>query len=211
MADDTAHDGVVDPSATPDVGLDRGFRLDPADVPDLEAQAAELTRRIARELAMAAPEGWERVDAVFSLTVVAEVVQVFYSVGEQAVRIEPAESTMRMVRQERVLSGRLDSGPWWRLVLGLARTGELEVDHDYGDEPFPDAHMLPPQAYRADVTAYPRDRLPTWLAAYVGHEDRQSRSPQHAAAAARTNRVNKVRASLAGLDLRHHRLMPAGE
>ncbi|MFE4461740.1 hypothetical protein ACFROC_30690, partial [Nocardia tengchongensis] len=40
----------------------------------------------------------------------------------------------------------------------------------------------------ADLDAFPRDSLPVWLAAYVGHDNRQSRTPRQAATQARADR-----------------------
>lgn len=161
----------------------------------VEAQATELTHRIARELAIAGPEGWRRLEAVFSLTVAGGVMYVLYfDDADRMVRVDPPDEVVEVVRLQREVSARLGDGPWWRLALSLEVTGQLEADYDYGDEPFPDDQLLVPEAYRADLQAFPRDRLPVWLAAYIGHDNRQWRSPQQAAEQARADRAAGVTA-----------------
>ncbi|MEU7632000.1 hypothetical protein AB0C34_18720 [Nocardia sp. NPDC049220] len=165
--------------------------------PDIAERAKELGHQIARELAASGPQGWARLNAVFALTTVAEVAQVFFSDDqERSVRIQPTAGVLELVRQQRQLSAQLTAGPWWRFVLTLSNAGEMEVDYDYGDEPFPDDQLFAPEIYRADLEAYPRDSLPVWLAAYVGHGGRQSRPAREAVAQARADREAGVRAVL---------------
>ncbi|MFI5776855.1 hypothetical protein [Nocardia sp. NPDC051570] len=156
----------------------------------IEDQATDLAQRVARELAVTGPEGWHRLEAVFVLTVAGGAHTVlFYDEDDQAARVEPSDEIVDMVRTQRELSAPLGDGPWWRLTLELDVSGRVEVDYDYGDEPFPDEHLLVPEAYRADLEAFPRRRLPVWLAAYLEHDDQQSRSPQQAATQARADRA----------------------
>ncbi|AYF79453.1 hypothetical protein D7D52_28340 [Nocardia yunnanensis] len=155
--------------------------------------AREVTHRIARELATAAPEGWERVDATFAWTVTDKTWNVVYSAGEQAVRVEPTQSVLLMVQEQRELAARMSEGPWWRMRISLNNTGQVQTDYDYGDEPFPDDQLFPAEAYLADLREYPRERLPIWLAAYVSHGGRLLRPPRVAAEQARTDRANEVR------------------
>ncbi|WP_433520611.1 hypothetical protein ACQPZ2_24600 [Nocardia pseudovaccinii] len=89
------------------------------------------------------------------------------------------------LRRLRELSARLEHGPWWRFLLWLSESGETEFGYDYGDEPFPDGQLFAPEIYRSDLEAYPRQRLPVWFAAYVGHGDRQTRGPRSAVTAVR--------------------------
>lgn len=174
----TAPETVPAPEATaaPDVG----FTLSPLDT------AAELSRRIARETAELGPPGWRRVQATFSMTVAGEsTALVFTDDNDRVARVFPTESVLASVREHRHLSASLGDGPWWRFLMTLTDEGQLEVDYDYGDEPFPDDQLFAPEVYRADLTAYPRSQVPLWLAAYVGHGGRQSRPPRLAAAQAR--------------------------
>jgi hypothetical protein len=134
---------------------------------------------------------------MFALTVEAEVAYVIYSDGRRAMRAEPPAEVMQLARRQRALAATLPAGPWWRLLLSLTSTGALDVDYDYADEPFEDETLLPAAAYRADIAAYPRDRLPTWLGAYLYHEGRQERSPRAAAQQARDDRNVGQRAALA--------------
>ncbi|MFD0365961.1 hypothetical protein ACFQZZ_31365 [Nocardia sp. GCM10030253] len=173
------------------------------DAPDTDVaeQAKGLGHQIARELAALGPQGWRQLDAVFAMTTAAEVAQVFFSDDQQrAVRIQPTSSVLELVREHRRMSAQLSDGPWWRFVLTLSNAGEIEVDYDYGDEPFPDDQLFPAEVYAADLEVYPRDSLPVWLAAYVGHGDRQSRTAQAAAAQARADREAGVRASVSDRD-----------
>lgn len=189
---DTAGSAAED---EPDVGftLGGGMPESIAAAVDPEARARELAHGIARELAAVAPEGWHELTAVFALTVVVGGGEVVFTDDQDRVlRADPPESVLELVREHRDLSAAFDSGPWWRLFVRLDRAGHLQVDYDYGDEPFPDDQLLAPEAYLADLQAYPRDRVPVWLGAYIGHGDRQSRPPAVAARQARADRAEGV-------------------
>ncbi|MFJ9362872.1 hypothetical protein ACIRRA_00420 [Nocardia sp. NPDC101769] len=167
---------------------DIGFSMT-APVIDIPQRARNLAHRIAQDLFELGPQGWVRLHASFALTATGQRSRVVFSDGgdREAQRV-PSPETLARVAEHRQLSAELGDGPWWRLELELTAAGELSVDHDYGDEPFPADQLFGPQDYLADLDAYPRDELPTWLAAYLRHDDRQSRSPQQAAAAARAER-----------------------
>ncbi|WP_227999532.1 hypothetical protein [Nocardia australiensis] len=162
-----------------------------------EAGGLTAEHPIARALAEHGPAGWQRADAVFAVTVAGEIASVVYSDGAQAVPMNTPESMLDLVRELRVAAATTDSGPWWRMSVVLSSSGAIEIDYDYGDDPFPPGQMFTPEAYRADLEAYPRGKVPVWLAAYIGHGDRQSRSPQEAAAQARADRTDQVWAVLA--------------
>ncbi len=151
-----------------------------------------LARRIADSLGQAGPSGWQRLEAVFALTATTGVAQVVYFDGERSTRGEPSVPVLNRVREHRALVAELDGEPWWRLLVGFNSEGELEVDYDFGDEPFPEGQLFEPDAYRADLAEYPRETLPVWLAAYVRHENRLSRTPQEAARQARADRAAEV-------------------
>ncbi|MFI9506327.1 hypothetical protein [Nocardia sp. NPDC052566] len=181
--------------AANEVEPDVGFSL-LAEEPtvDVAERAKELSHRIARELAAIGPEGWKRLEAVFALTTAAEWGAIVYADDEQrSLRLQPPPEILELVREHRDASAQLSDGPWWRLLLSLTSAGAIDVDYDYGDEPFPDDQLFPAEVYRADLEAYPRQTLPVWLAAYIGHGDRQSRPPQLAAAEARADRAAGVR------------------
>lgn len=173
---------------------DAGSLLDQVPDPDVEARAHALTQRVGRELAAAGPDGWQRLDAVFALTCQAEIARVVYTDGTRATDIAPSAAVLRLVREQRALAAR-PAGPWWRMLLTLSATGKLGVHYDHGIEPFPAEHRFPPEAYRADLAefGFPAEKLPTWLAAYLGHGDRQLRSPEAAAARARADAEAEVR------------------
>ena len=61
----------------------------PAPDPGAETQLQALTDRIARELAAAGPAGWQRLDAVFALTLRSETVRVTCTDGTRAVDMPP--------------------------------------------------------------------------------------------------------------------------
>ncbi|MEC3913311.1 hypothetical protein [Nocardia sp. CDC160] len=170
------------------------------DEKQITEQARELTHRVARELAADGPEGWERIDAVFAWTVAAQAWNVTYSANGRGVRAEPSQATLLAVQEQREIAAQLPAGPWWRMRLIITNAGQIQTDYDYGDEPFPDDQLFPAEAYRADLQQYPRDRLPVWLAAYVGNEGRQQRSPRVAAEQARIDRGKGIRGEVSTTD-----------
>ncbi|MFE9326901.1 hypothetical protein ACIHDR_35250 [Nocardia sp. NPDC052278] len=153
-----------------------------------------LVSRIASELGELGPRGWQRLNAVFALTVTVESARVEFTGEHRPVRLEVPESVVALVRQYRAEIAASGTEPWWRLLLRANAYGYVEVDYDYGDEPFPADQLFRPEAYRADVAAYPRPRLPVWLAAYMSHRDRQCRRPRRAVAAALVDRAHGVTA-----------------
>lgn len=169
---------------------DVGFTLSESPpVEDVAERAGALMHQVARELGAAGPEGWQRVDAVFAMTVATEAASVVFSDDQGGrVGIDPSAEILGLVREHRHLSAGFGDGPWWRLLFTLSRDGRLEVDYDYGDEPFPDDQLYPPEVYRADLEVYPRGTLPIWLSAYLGHGDAQLRPPRLASAQARADR-----------------------
>ncbi|WP_329028615.1 hypothetical protein [Streptomyces sp. NBC_01423] len=165
---------------------------DDAEAFDALGQARQLVRRAGRELAGVAPPGWRSMSAVFALTATTEHSTVVVTGRERSTQIEPPLSVLALVREHREAWAELDDGPWWRLLLELTGDGELSVMCDLGAEPFPEEQLFEPEVYRQDLAAYPRAELPVWLAAYVYNGDRQLRSPQRAANAARADRRAKV-------------------
>ncbi|WP_327119117.1 hypothetical protein OHB12_12480 [Nocardia sp. NBC_01730] len=158
----------------------------------------ELIHTIARELSAMAPAGWQRLDAVFAITLAAEVAHVVFVDAEHAVSMQPPESVLALVRAHRQVAATMSAGPWWQLLLGVTASGELVVDYDYGDEPFPDGQLFAPEVYRHDLEAFPHTAVPMWLAAYVGHNGRQQRTPPQAVARARADRAAEVWPRLVG-------------
>jgi len=156
--------------------------------------AETLISRIADELAELGPPGWRRLDAVFALTVTVESARVEFAGPQRVTRLEVPEPVLALVRGYREELAAAGAEPWWRLLLWANASGDIDYDYDYGDEPFPADQLFRPEAYRADVAAYPRPRLPVWLAAYMGHADRQSRRPRRAAAAVVADRARGVTA-----------------
>ncbi|WP_203236778.1 hypothetical protein [Nocardia panacis] len=165
----------------------------PADTGD---SGADPVRRLADLLARHGPAGWRQVDAVFAMTVATEVGKLVYSIGDHTVALEPPESVRTLVRTLRAAAARSPEGPWLRLLVTADNAGAIEIDYDYGELPMPPGQLFPPEVYRADLRTYPRERVPVWLAAYVGHGDRQRRPPRAAAGQARTDLAAGVWATL---------------
>ncbi|MEU0503787.1 hypothetical protein [Nocardia sp. NPDC005998] len=168
----------------------------------LEEQVQELAVDIGRQLAAAAPEGWTRVDAVFSMTITDAFRRVFYAVADDerhprtVVEAVPDDSVVMTARAQRELVAELEGEPWWRMIVGLSVDGEITVDYDYGDEPFPEGQLLSQQAYRTDLEVFPRERVPLWLAAYIAGDGGQTRPAARAAFHAELDRVAGSRATL---------------
>ncbi|MEV0684050.1 hypothetical protein AB0I35_09310 [Nocardia sp. NPDC050378] len=175
-----------EPAGEPDLG----FTLTRVVAEDDGAsdQAAALSHRIAKTVAALGPSGWSKVEASFAMTAAAEVSMiVFHDEQERFARVFPSPELLDLLREHRHVSASMGDGPWWRYLLTLSAAGRMDVDYDYGDEPFPDDQLFPPTVYRTDIEIYPRDHLPAWLAAYIGHDDRQVRGPVAAAEQARAD------------------------
>lgn len=156
-------------------------------------ELAESTDRIAAGLRVLAPPGWQRLEARFAMTVVAESALLVAEVGDRAVYCQVSEEVWAPVRRHRELSAELGDGPWWRLVVHVGPAG-AEAVADYGTEPFPGEQLFAPQAYLADLDQYPRRRLPVWLAAYLGRGEPQTRPPRVAVQGVRADRSAGIRA-----------------
>ncbi|WP_433526787.1 hypothetical protein ACQPZ2_19205 [Nocardia pseudovaccinii] len=155
---------------------------------------AALADRIADGLRRLAPPGWQRLEAWFALTVVAESALLMVDDGSRSIRCQVSDAVWEMVRRHRRLSAGPESGPWWRLLVRID-TDSVEIVADQGlDEPFPGEQLFAPDAYLADVEHYPRGRLPVWLAAYLGRGEPQSRPPQAAAHGMQADRRAGLRA-----------------
>jgi hypothetical protein len=150
----------------------------------IAAEASRLLDPIVQQLAQLGPPGWDRFSAVFAFTVSAEVAQLRFWSGEQTGLAPVPASIAELVRRQREVAAAMSAGPWWRLLLTVTNRGEMTVDYDYGDEPFPEDHLLAPQYYRDDLDTYPRARVPVWLAGYVAGPAAQGRDAHRAAVAA---------------------------
>ncbi|MBF6171011.1 hypothetical protein [Nocardia blacklockiae] len=154
-----------------------------------------VDRGIARGLPEFAPVGWRRLEASFAMTIVCESVLLLADVGTRKVRCRVSDTVLDAVRQHRSGSAQTSDGPWWRLLVRMdVDVDGIEIVPDYGTEPFPGEQLFAPDAYRADLEVYPRDRLPVWLAAYIGRADLPSRPPRQAAEEVRADRAAGVRA-----------------
>ncbi|MFI2478087.1 hypothetical protein [Nocardia xishanensis] len=156
----------------------------------MSEQAPDPADQLADALAAAGPDGWRRFEAVFALTVIGGVAFVVYAdETDRPFRVDPAPAVLELAKKLREDSAGHGDGPWWRMIVRGDLGGDREIEYDYGHEPFPEDQLLVPEAYLIDLEAHPRDRVPVWLAAYVFHNDRQSRSPKVAAAGTITDRA----------------------
>jgi hypothetical protein len=122
---------------------------------------------IVRQLAQLGPPGWQRLEAVFVVTVSAEVSRLRFWTDRSTDLVSVPASIVELVRQQRQVAARMPAGPWWRLLLTVAHRGEMTVDHDYGDQRFAAGDLLAPEHYRNDLATYPRAYVPAWLADYL--------------------------------------------
>lgn len=165
----------------PDIGFTLGGPSE-ALTETTEDRMTGLADRIAGELVAGAPTDWVEVEAIFAVTVAAAATRVLCLRADgSSVQLDPPPETSAAVAELRELSADLDGGPWWRMLLRHRTGGEPSADYDYGEQPFPDEFLFPPQAYLLDLERFPRDRLPVWLAAYLHHGDRQLCPPRQAA------------------------------
>lgn len=164
---------------------DDTVELDTLKLSDEAAVASEASRLldpIVHQLALLGPQGWERFSAVFAFTVSAEVAQLHFWSDDRPALVPVPQSIAQLVRQQREVAAAMPAGPWWRLLLAVTNRGKMTVDYDYGDEPFPDDQLMAPDNYRDDLDAYPRHRVPVWLAGYIAGPV-QGREPGRAGAA----------------------------
>lgn len=184
---DPASAGVF-PSFAPEVPPDGGK---PASSGEPLTRTSEVAYAIARQLAQAAPGGWTRLDAVFSMTVTDAFRRVFYTLSDDTVvEAVPAESIVNLAGAQRESVAALEGEPWWRMILGLSAGGEITVDYDFGEDPFPQDQLLSPRAYLDDLAVFPRARMPLWLAAYVARDGRQLRTAEQAVFQVELDRVS---------------------
>lgn len=153
------------------------------------AQASAMLDPIAQELAVLGPPGWLEFTAVFALTVAAGTADCGFATARGWQPVTVPRSVVELVRAQREVSAQMSAGPWWRLLLTVSNRGELRVDYDYGEQPFPDGQLQPAQNYRDDIAAYPRPRLPVWLAGYLAGPSVQGRTPAQASAAVSPDRA----------------------
>ncbi|MGW4115494.1 hypothetical protein ACWEFJ_31850 [Actinosynnema sp. NPDC004786] len=175
IAEERAADGMIDLEWAAlrlrEEGAIQSFTI--VDTPPEEAiaaEASELIEPIVQQLARLGPPGWRRFDAVFAVTVSAEIGRVRFRTDRPNDPAPVPEAIMALVRRQRDIAARMPAGPWWRLLLSVTHQGETAVEYDYGDRPFPREDLLPPEHYRADLAAYPRGEVPAWLADYLADD-----------------------------------------
>ncbi|WP_207936114.1 hypothetical protein [Actinomadura sp. KC216] len=155
------------------VGSDPGARpgAEPGADDVLAAEASRLIEPIVQQLALLGPPAWEWLWAEFAFTVSAEIAHLRFSSYHRSVVVPVPEPVAALVREQRHVAAGMSAGPWWRLLLTVTSHGETTVNYDYGDGPFPHDQLLPPEDYQNDLDAYPRPRVPAWLARYIDGPD----------------------------------------
>jgi hypothetical protein len=137
---------------------------------DTDAIAADCSRLldpIVRQLAQLGPPGWQRLEALFAVTVSAEVSRLRFWTDRPTGLVPVPASIVELVRQQRHVAARMPAGPWWRLLMTVTHHGDMTANYDYGDQRFPADDLLAPEHYRSDLATYPRGHVPAWLADYL--------------------------------------------
>lgn len=155
----------------------------PGDEAATAEEAAGLVEPIVQQLAQLGPAGWEEFSAEFAFTVSSQIAQLQFFSEDRSGLVPVPQAIAELVRRQREVAAQMPAGPWWRLLLTCTNRGEMTVEYDYGDEPFPDDQLVAPEHYRRDLETYPRSSLPVWLAGYVAGPSAQGRDPRQAAAA----------------------------
>ncbi|WP_019929534.1 hypothetical protein [Nocardia sp. BMG111209] len=164
-----------------------GTAYDPQ--PDIHAYAAELATDITDVLLGDAPRGWQQLTVAATVTVSAIAADaLFIDAAGESVPAEVPEAAAGLLRLLRTVTTPLSEHPWWRVQLRRTATGPAAYEFDYGDRPFPVSQLLSPADYRADLEAFPRERLPVWLAAHLDERRPQLRTPRQSVVRARIDR-----------------------
>ncbi|AKZ59035.1 hypothetical protein SAM23877_5990 [Streptomyces ambofaciens ATCC 23877] len=158
-------------------------------VNDAESTAEAMIFDLVDSIARRSPPGWLEMSAEFALAGSAQSIDITLHYPDTTLRVQPSPVEVELIRKQRGVTATTDAGPWWRMSLVVTAEGEADVTYDYGESPFPEDQLFPPEAYRADLAEHPRRDLPLWMNAYVNHGDRQSRSPRRAAREVRENRA----------------------
>ncbi|GAB2719107.1 hypothetical protein GCM10027089_48830 [Nocardia thraciensis] len=158
-------------------------------------EPVEPAARIVHRLRASLPPGWRRAEAWFAMTVVAEAALLTVDDGARSIRCQVPEPVWDAVRRHRQMSALSEDGPWWRLSVRIGGA-DTAVVPDRGEQPFPGEQLFAPEAYLADLEVHPRERLPVWLAAYVGRGEPQSRPPRRAVEQMRADERAGVRATV---------------
>ncbi len=132
----------------------------------IAGEVARLVESIAQELAQLGPAGWQEFSAEFAFTVSSQISRLRFGSDDREGIVAVPQSIVDLVRRQRGLAALTPAGPWWRLLLTVNNRGEVQVDYDYGDNPFPADQLVAREHYRNDLEAYPRP-LPAWLARYL--------------------------------------------
>lgn len=179
----------------PDVPLSLGDPTPPARAAtDAPADGRpEIEQAIRAGLVRVAPDGWQQMTGILAMAADARTARIVAERGDVAVEVTPDAALWELLARHRDLARSPGRGPWLRLSV-RGRDGVVSaLELDYGDEPFDTAFVFLPEVYREECRRDPSVRLPWWLAAHAFHADRQLRSAETAAAAARSDDAAGVR------------------
>ncbi|MGQ5598448.1 hypothetical protein ACUJ8N_34960 [Streptomyces sp. ESR1.13] len=156
---------------------------------EAESRTEFIIFHLADRLSRRILPGWLDINAEFAVAGGSESFNITVNYPDKALRLQPSETEVELIRKQRSLVAEMDAGPWWRMLLQVTGSGEVDFTYDYGEVPFPEDQLFSPEAYRADLEKHPRRAIPLWMNAYINHGDRQRRSPRRAAMEARENRT----------------------
>ncbi len=178
----------------PDVPLSLGNPT-PAPRPDAVAETngpAAVDKDIRTGLDRVAPHGWERLGGIVAMAADARTARIVAERGDAAVQVAPDAALWESLARHRELTRAPGRGPWLRLSFGGRDGVVTDLVPDHGDEPFDTTFVFLPEVYREECNRDPSVRLPWWLAAHAFHADRQLRSAESAADAARADHAAGV-------------------
>ncbi|MCX4093062.1 hypothetical protein [Nocardia sp. alder85J] len=156
---------------------------------DIREYVTGLVADITGALLPDAPPRWEQLTMTCALTISAMTGDAMFLDAEgEPTRAEISDAAADLVRLLRTVTVPLTGRPWWRVRLRRDRSGATGHEFDYGDQPFPPTQLLTPDDYRADLEAFPLDRLPVWLAAHLDDRRPQLRTPAQSVVRARIDR-----------------------
>ncbi|WP_406323769.1 hypothetical protein [Streptomyces sp. NBC_01637] len=154
----------------------------------MESTAKSLVLDLVASLTRRVSPGWLEMDCEFAWAANSRFLKITFNYPDKTIRVEPSAAEIELLRRQRSATAISDTGPWWRMLLLVTASGEVDFSYDYGEDPFPDDQLFPAEDYRADLQEHPQKKIPLWMNAYINHGDRQLRSPQQAVAEARRNR-----------------------
>ncbi|MEU3016264.1 MULTISPECIES: hypothetical protein [unclassified Nocardiopsis] len=120
---------------------------------------------IGRLVLAEAPEGWKRIEVIFScLSELSAASVVIVTEDGERTTGELSLQASGELRDLRDLMHEPTRGTWFSLHYTITRPGSFHVDFNYDDEP-PFPYPLDPERFANDYFRFPRERehIPSWL------------------------------------------------